>query len=216
MRRTCSRLSAILIIAAGTTLFAQSGAYASAAPYPEVCGDNGSGLCLNNWSGANGIVAMYYNGSANDNMQAELINPCNSAASTGAPDQVTHTCPFTVGYGLNNIFYGDQILQVEDLNSGLCVGTDGDAGGTETACNDATGQGGGDGTIQVAVPAGAGNAGSELINRYWTNAAPQIVAYVQSGGSVGAQLNMDGGTSPSTFWAECETPNQCDSNWPGQ
>lgn len=166
---------------------------AHGATFPEICGNDGTGYCMNAWGGGP-QVAMYYGGVTNDAYATEDINPCNSTPA----NRVTPTCPFTVGSGMNSKLLNDTILRIRNQNDGLCVGTDGSGFGLEGACGDGNANGAANGVIMVKVLTGTG--GWWLVDRYWSNHVGNV-EYVTSPGAVGYLVEMDVGTR-ITEWNE--------------
>jgi hypothetical protein len=170
----------------------------------EICGNGGTGYCMNDWNGGlnNNPVKMYYGGSSNEDFYTVQLNPCNSSP----PGEVTETCPFTVGSGYNASFDGDPIFAVEYAGTGYCIGTTGQqAGGPTgilTACPDYSGDGGGDGTMWIGT-----SDGNFAVTRYWINyfydnygvSCCSDIANVTSGGNPGQPLLM-ADQSGDTYW----------------
>jgi hypothetical protein len=127
----------------------------------NLCADFGSGLCLNDSQctvhAGNPILSWYGNSSCEDFI-TQPINPCNSTPA----DQVTPTCPFTVGSGYNNTYDHDEIYAI-DYAGGDCVGTNSGGFAILNTCPNPAGNGGADGTIMIFASNG------DLVNRYWTN-----------------------------------------------
>lgn len=149
----------------------------------EFCTNFGSGNCLNDWNGSHiqgAVIKMFTAHQSNETWEYQSIDPCNSTQVGQDADEVTSTCPFVVGSGLNGKYLGDQIFQLYYPAANKCLGTVTGTGsntgqGILTGCNSPQGAGGGDGTILVTAP---GNDDS-IIDRYWTNQSPSTVtAYV--------------------------------------
>ena len=113
----------ILLVAAALLLpFLAAAPAAHAATY-EICGNNGSGYCMNAWNGGPG-VKMYYGGYTNDDFYTHYVYLCSGS------DQVQSTahgdatnCPFS-----NSILDKDFIQPYDsgsrpDGNNGQCIGT---------------------------------------------------------------------------------------------
>jgi len=148
---------------------------ASSGPLQEFCSNFGAGYCMNDWNGdqnQGAPIKMYYGNSSNEQFQLQDINPCNSSP---VPDEVTTSCPFVVGSGLNNMFAGDLIFQLYYPAANKCIGTSSAGNGILATCNNSSGSGGGDGTILIEGPASQ----DSIIDRYWTDQPPgDVVAYL--------------------------------------
>jgi hypothetical protein len=183
---------AILVL---TTAFSAAGA--ANAQTQSLCGDGGSGYCMNDWGngGSGNPVKMYYGGYSNDSFFLEAVDLCSSSS------YVTSTCPFT-NTAIDRSLEGEWIAQIVYTNNGLCVGTNSDGDGVLTGCNSTTsGTGGGTGTIVVlASNSGCPQTNSQgiLVNRYYTD-VNSVDEEEASGGSVGSNLNLENGTS-GTCW----------------
>ena len=181
---------AVAVVTAGTLLVA--GAGSASAVQDQVC-DTGPSpdLCLNSWNGMvdGHDVRMYPAGAANNNFVFVTVERCNAQGT------VTHTCPFTVGSGLNDRYFGNSVYQIWNGFSTLhqCVVTRADGTGAQGTCNNTcTGQGGQNGTLFVGV-------GSTVINVYWTNqTGGASVAYMQDSGS-GNSVVLDDYGSHNTW-----------------
>lgn len=144
----------------------------------ELCSSNGAGYCMNDWNGSHiqgAAIKMYYGHSSNEQFEVQGLNLCNSDPL----DQVTRTCPFVVGSGLNARYEGATIFQLYYPDANKCIGTVTGSGSNAgnailTGCNNSAGSGGGDGTILI-------NPGTDnsIIDRYWTDQSPStVVAYL--------------------------------------
>jgi hypothetical protein len=180
---------------------------AQAATIYNICGNGGTGYCMNGWNGGP-YVKMYYGGNiANDSFFMFGQNVCQGesyvmAVSYGDPIN----CPF------NNVSYdqkyeGDGIVSIVFYND-KCIGT-GNLNGTPDVgylgnCGDGYGSGLVQGGlfIQTQPPNCDGIYNGEgkwvLINRYWTN-QDQQPAYAYSGGNPGQPLYV-GATGNGTCW----------------
>lgn len=175
---------------------ALSGAGMASAQTESLCGNGGSGYCMNDWNdgGSANPVKMYYGGYSNDAFFLEAVDLCSSGP------YVTSDCPFT-NTTLDKNLEGEWIAQIVYSNNGLCVGTNSSGDGALAKCNNTTtGTGGGNGTIVVLAVQGSCNASNEgiLINRYYTNINGEYEE-MASGGSVGSALNLEAGNS-GTCW----------------
>jgi hypothetical protein len=152
----------------------------ASAQQTQICGNNGTGYCMNDWNGKDfGPVDMYYGGSSHEDFIAQGIDRCNGYV-------VTMTCPFQDS-DLDSEYYGDPIVQIEYVPSGECLsGVDGASGYLQVVldyCNNVgTGSGGGYGTVYII------DKYQELISRYYsdqTNSANGL----ESGGGPGRSLS---------------------------
>ena len=177
---------------------------AASASTIQVCGNNGSGYCMNNWNGAGTWVKMYYGGTVNDSFKIiHLTGDCNGGhVSNGG----THgNCPFT-DPDLDQQYAGAWIDEVKNTQTGLCVSGAGGQG-ILGACGSSNGSGAATGAIMIEVrPLGCNNFNTELIDRYWDDFNSGVPnAYVTSGGNPGLGLNLDA-ASP-TCWGGPGVPN---------
>jgi len=171
------RLVTITVTAAALTIPAVTTA-APAQAAGQVCEAGGGGLCLNNWSGS-GAVKMGQNGWSNQSFGlAALTTACGGG-------RVTHTCPFTVGTGLNDAFFDDFIATMEYNPTRQCIGTTSSSrAAILTTCPDTAGHGGGLGTILVERQnvnnCFSQNGDTQLANVHWSS---QDVTYTGLTGS---------------------------------
>lgn len=99
---------------------------AQAAAVTNVCGNGGSGYCLNAWNGGP-YVRMYYGHSSNENFQVEGVDTCmgsGAVMSTRAGDPIN--CPFSDPNLDYNLRGAPTVRIVYFLPSGTgikCVGT---------------------------------------------------------------------------------------------
>lgn len=175
MKRVALFLAALSVVA--LSIF--SGIPASAQSN-QICGNNGSGYCMNDWNGKSfGPVDMYYGGSSHEDFIAQGINRCNGFV-------VTMTCPFQ-DTQLDQEYYNDPIVQIEYVPSGECLsGVDGASGAAQVVldyCNNVdTGSGGGYGTIYII------DKYQELISRYYSDLYSSSNG-LESGGNPGLPLS---------------------------
>lgn len=179
--------AAIVITVAGTT--------PALAAQRQVCGNGGTGYCLNDWGGhdyANDPVKMYYGSSTNEAFYPyRLINMCNNGLATS-------TCPINIP-GVN--LTGHLILAV-GYTPGGCLVTSAGAYAVLGNCPDSYGNGGSNGVIMVAnnnsACPGGGNE-SYFIDRYWSNKDQKLV-YLESGGNLGVQAYFLIGSGTCWGW----------------
>lgn len=177
-------LSVILITAL-------SGIIPAYATQTQICGNLGSGYCLNDWNGdgsPGADVNMYYGNSSNEDFWMELLNPCNSTPA----GRVTETCPFTVGSGWNAEFAGDPIFEIAYDGSSYCVSS-------ESVVIDPV----------IGVLENCGATGSMFIltpecyfvSRYWTDVYYSDYGITPSNGYPGVTLNSGGSPGANTFYS---------------
>lgn len=156
----------------------------------QICGNQGSGYCLNDWGGhdvAGNPVKMYYGGYGNENFfNYPLVNMCGSGL-------VTATCP---GLGAAQSSYIGQPIYEIAYGPGGCISDNGTGGVVLGTCPDSYGNGGSSGTIYVRVQYAPGSC--IYINRLWT-AYYGTGAGLQSGGNIGVQAT-DNYTGTLTDW----------------
>lgn len=182
---------AVIAIAAllGITLF--TGGTAQAQP-SAVCGNAGSGYCLNDWGngGSQNPVKMYYGGYANDYFGVFSEDICSGS------HYVTPSCPFQHP-GLDSKYLNDIIVEVQYLNAGsghgLCAATSGGATAVLGDCVE-TGHAQ-DGVIMVLDPSCSG--GYHLVDRYWSD-LDDTTNTLTSGGNIGVQAYF--ATGSNTCW----------------
>ncbi len=175
---------------------------ATTAHQKSVCTGNGSGTpCVNEWGGntaLGGAIKVYaYPSYPNELWQYNFVDPCNSGST------VTHTCPFTVGTGMNDEFFGDAIVQVA-YTGGTCMATN----GSGTAVNGVCATNGTPSNGVYMILDGTGDCiytnYCAMINRYWSNnrGVPQFVCSRSTAN--GALIDLDKATnscaSNTAFW----------------
>lgn len=189
---------AVIFTALSTIMLVASGSASHAfATQQQICGNGGSGYCMNNWSNS-GNVKMEYGGATYEDFQAiELTGMCNGG-------RVTDNCPFSnTSYDTTEANDGAIVVQIEYAPWFECItGSGADAVIGTCAANNGTG--GANGVIQVLDSNRGGcNQGSEgiLFNRYATNTSGQL-SVVQSGGNPGKPLllNYRGAEGTYTCW----------------
>jgi hypothetical protein len=156
----------------------------ASAAQQQICGNSGSGYCLNAWNGGP-AVKMYYGSSSHEDFYTELVPLCNGS-------YVTSTCPLA-NHIYDNELKGAEIEQIVYAPTGQCVGSDSSGHGTLTGCNSVvTGTGGGNGTIQIVYgePGCYGFPPADLLNRHYTD-LNDAWRNVESGGNPGQPLIMN-------------------------
>ena len=170
----------------------------------EFCSNEGAGYCMNDWNGDHNQgapIKMYYGGSSNEEFELQAINPCNSSPD---PDDVTETCPFVVGSGLNAKYDGSLIFQLYYPAANKCIGTSSAGNGILTGCNSPAGTGGGDGTILISPDAGPFVNDDPIIDKYWTNQSPGTIEQYLCGLGFEQPLTL----AATNFSTACEWQNQ--------
>jgi hypothetical protein len=185
-RRKRWLVAAPFIIAAGTSLMlgAAPAAFAASAT-SQVCAQNGTGYCMNDWGGSDfpgDDVNMYTNNNTHNNDFAiEAIEGC--VGPNGAVCAVVEYLPSNGALCL----------------AGTTAGGESDFTGGLASCGDiAHGGNGADlGVIQWLTSPSWCHGGVGLENRYWSQHLNNPV-YVQSGGSIGSAVNLEGDAHTGT------------------
>lgn len=163
------------------------------------CAQSGAGYCLNRSqcataSGTHVIMwVLDY-----DNCEDFLPIPTVMCGE----GNVTQTCPFTVGSGLNARYAGSKIWYIKAYNeSNECLATSSGGLGILGSCPDRNGNGGSNGVIFVQ------NAAGYMVNRYWSDYNYSLGEYnapswMCSPGSQGHQVLLydDTGTAGACQW----------------
>jgi hypothetical protein len=171
------------------------------ASQPQICGNYGSGYCLNDWNGggSGNAVKMETGGNTNEDFVAEGVTACSGG------DIVTPTCPFATR-SIDAHLQGWQIIQVKYVPKGLCIATNSSGGAVLGTCaNPNTGSGGSDGVIMVKFPVAPCQGGYPdgyyyYVDRYWSDAygTEETLA---SGGNPGVQAYLTYG-GYGTCWGD--------------
>lgn len=186
------RTAAILLAALAVTGLT---APPASATQQQICGNGGTGYCLNDWGGGgNGNpVKMYNGGNSNEDFFFQTENECYKGGLDGWVHWVTSTamgdatdCPFTHA-SLDKTYWNDNVGEVQYAN-GWCAATNATAGAILGQCV----EGGtpANGVIMVETPCGS----NYLIDRYWTDRQGGSIFSLQSGGNPGVQAFFGGGT----------------------
>lgn len=149
IRRMLVPLGAALIVPA----MMGASAVSASTPTSVVCENSTTGLCMAVATGGSVIVATRPGG-----FQASFTNLSHMCGS----GRVTETCPFTLGSGLNTHYFNDSIVAVSLPGGCLALGS------VVGKCPDSSGNGGGNGTIDVL--AATGTMHGYLPNRYGSDA----------------------------------------------
>lgn len=180
MKEILKRVTLFLSVLSSVAVFSIFSSNPVSAVQNQICGNNGSGYCMNDWNGLSfGPVRMYYGGSSHEDFIAQGINRCNGFV-------VTTTCPFQ-NTTLDLEYYGDPIVQIEYVPSDECLsGVDGGEGALQVVldyCNNvSTGSGGGFGTVYII------DQYQELISRYYSDLSGYAHG-LESGGNPGTSLS---------------------------
>ena len=156
----------------------------ASATQQQICGNGGSGYCMNAWNGGPS-VKMYNGNTTHEDFYVENIPLCNGY-------YVTATCPLA-NHNFDAELMGYPIVQIVYAPTGQCVGSDSSGHGTLTGCNSpTTGLNGGTGTVQILYGELAchGFPPGNLLNRHYTDAA-DAWENVESGGNPGQPLIMN-------------------------
>jgi hypothetical protein len=186
----------IAIPAAALALTAGLGIQAVSAASSAVCGNAGTGYCLNDWGGngnANDAVKMYYGGTRNDDFYVQDVNRCSGGDKVTTSENLQPDCPFA-DTQLDAFFQGQTIVQITDTDSETeCVGSTGSDNAVLTPCADPlSGSGGGQGVIMVEIPKSTG--GDVFLDRFVIDQTSGNNGYLTSGGNPGVQANFNGQT----------------------
>jgi hypothetical protein len=195
------RMAWVLAVAlASLELTLGTGATPAFATQQQICGNGGSGYCMNNWNGANQYVKMYNGGVSHEDFEFIYnITECGGGRVTAVYWGDSSNCPFTTVQADKN-YRGDPIGQVEYVPTGQCIGTTSAGTAWMGNCANSSGVGGGTGSTQILLD--LGGATGQLINRYWTDyysSGSEWTPYsLTSGGNPGTYLYMNG--YPGTVW----------------
>jgi len=177
---------------------------AKASNYTNICGNGGSGYCLNDWNGNtnNGAaIKMYYGNYYNDRWAIAFVYACHDG--TGAHNTIQSDC--LGDWGTNNSFLiGAGIVEIYDQNvGGVCLATNSSGYAVIGTCpSTADGTGGSIGTLMAILGGSGCTAGYQqfLSDRYWDHLINNGTSFdLQSGGNIGVQAHFEGGVS-STCW----------------
>ena len=187
------RLRMVVLTSAALTLVVGVGAKAAWAATSAVCGNSGSGYCLNDWGGAGAsgdAVKMYNGGVRNDAFYVQEVNRCNGHFTVTARSfGDAANCPFA-DVTLDDNYRGHEIVQIVDTNSETeCVGsTSSDLAVLAPCANPISGSGGGQGVIMVQVLIGP--PPNFFVDRYASD-QHSAARFLTSGGNPGVQANYN-------------------------
>ncbi len=179
--RRAALLAAWLPVALAVALLSPGTASAT---QQQICGNGGSGYCMNAWNGGPS-VKMYNGSNSHEDFYDELVPLCNGY-------YVTSTCPLA-NHNYDAEFEGAEIVQIVYAPTGQCIGSDSNGHGILTTCNSVvTGTGGGVGTVQIVYgePGCSGFPPVDMVNRHYTDQA-DAWRNVESGGNPGQPLIMN-------------------------
>lgn len=164
-----------------------TGGVAHASGVTRICGNAGSGYCLNDWGGADAqgdAIKMYYGGNSNENFWVHhLTTFCGGLGYIGS--SCTSQWGASGGLELGN----DAVMIV--YGPGGCIGSDNNGLAILTSCPNDSGVGGGTGTVFAysnTTCFGCAHTAT-FASRPWSHSSGQI-ANLESGGNVGFQANM--------------------------
>jgi hypothetical protein len=157
----------------------------------QVCAQNGTGYCLNDWNngGLGQGVKMYASGASHEDFQVEVADVC------GGTHFVTSNCPFTTSqfqqHNYNKDYLHATIYVVKYVPKSLCVGVPGL--GYESGYLEPCGTG--HGTWMVGV-------GNKLVDAYLTSYTNGEY-WLCSGGVSGGPVIFNGvsGSSGACQWS---------------
>jgi len=147
----------------------------------QICGQDGSGYCMNDWNngGSGNDVKMNNGGTGNEYFEVEPIDRCSGS------DNTTSTCPDSYTGPAGD--YTAQIVYFGISGHVYCIGTGGLGQGVLTTCNNVgTGTGGGTGTV-ITV----GGANLDKFYDSYESRTNGALECVESGGNVGVDLAMN-------------------------
>jgi len=186
-------IAAFFMTATGATVYATQN---------QICGNGGSGYCMNAWNGGPN-VNMYRGGVSNEDFVPVTVpNDCNHGkVSAGG---TYGYCPF-VNHWLDEAYVNDTIVQIQDQDSaspynGYCIGGATGTGYLLPCGTNNNGTGAGIGTIMVEFQSvNCGNPGQAyLVDRYWSDYYDDNV-WVASGGNPGTPVYVNS-TTTQTCW----------------
>jgi hypothetical protein len=184
----------ILTLGGGLALVAAAAAPAFASGQSEVCDVYNAGggnyepfYCINAWNGGPYEAAYQWSSATNNYWYAQGVDRC------GNGDYTTANCPISginAGYFVYQLRYGNA--------SNTCMGTvtaggEHNAQGIFTGCNETgyPGTGGGDGTIEIAIPGSCPSGTNVALNAYWYGQDGNNIATLSWGDSNGSEVYMN-------------------------
>jgi hypothetical protein len=166
----------------------------------EICGNGGTGWCMNDWNGANTYVKMYAGNSSHEDFVAIFnVSQCGNGKVHSTIGGDATDCPFGVKQ-LDYEWQGYPIGQIEYAPTGQCIGSVSSTDGTAYLgnCGNNSGIGGITGSTLIIS-----SVDGTLIDRYWSDAynlsGSCCISYgLTSGGNSGTPLYEWG--YPLTSW----------------
>jgi hypothetical protein len=183
--------AAAAVALAGGMALATGTAPALAGQQQQICGNLGSGYCLNDWNnrGSGFPVLMYYGGNPNENFTVQFINRCGGHSYVTAPGTGFGNayCPFA-SHQLDLNLAGASIVQLHYQFTNLCVAANtANAQAVMGDCNaTSNGTGGSVGTVQII------QGGAFLVNLHYTTGNSEVG--LQSGGNPQKPVYMNSAT----------------------
>lgn len=194
IRSMRSRAIRVITLPMALTLALGLSTQAQATP-SQVCGNGGSGYCLNDWGGgghSGDVIKMFNGGTTNDDFFVQKVNRCSGrdtveATLRGSPIN----CPFG-NTSLDVDFFGKTIVQIVYTNNeSQCVGATGATATLESCAQPITGAGGGNGVIQVMYSTTCnGIGGTVFLNRALSDVNGD--SWLVSGGNPGVAADYEG------------------------
>ena len=159
----------------------------------NICGNDGSGYCMNAWNGGP-TVKMYYGGVYNDNFSYNPVFLCSGSDRVQSTLHGSKTdCPFTNKYIDSDAYNAEIVEIVYDNATNECVASETPGYGGDAAvlgaCGNMYGTGAANGVFDVVAYDITGQCfGNFLVNRFWTNFFGSTETFVESDGNPGADL----------------------------
>jgi hypothetical protein len=189
-------LRTAVVVLTATALAAGFGTQAALASTSQVCGNGGTGYCLNDWGGAGlsgDAIKMYAGGTANDDFYVQAVNRCNGSYVA------TTSCPFSSSQNNNFAAGGDVVEIVDTNNESECVASTSSFKAVLGSCADPlTGAGGANGVIMVLHFDECSSGDIGFIDRYASDS--QGLSWLTSGGNPGVQAFYD--TTLVSCWGD--------------
>lgn len=204
LNRRIARLIAASSLAVGVLGATIVGATPASATTVRICGNSGTGYCLNDWGGHDFIgdpIKMEVGGVSNENFWVHHLT-----TFCGGLGYVGNSCTSQWGSQGSLVFTDDAVEIV--YGPGGCLGSDSNGLAIITTCPNDSGVGGGTGTVFAFSDTtcfGCSKTGG-FISRPWSNSSGQL-AYLESGGAVGNQAN-EICSSGCTNWGGSGVPEQ--------
>lgn len=198
MRKILRRTRLVLLPALAVTGLLLGTGGSAHATQQQICGNGGSGYCMNDWNGSNQYVKMYYGNSSHEDF-GFIFNytECGGGKVTSTMQGDSADCPFVNKY-LDDTLHNDPIGQIEYWPTGQCIGTTTAGTAWLGNCANSSGVGGGTGSTLIDYNLGPTDA---LIDRYWSDyyssGQNYFPCFLVSGGNPGTYLYMNSGIDSS-------------------